>query len=313
VGFSVRQTTDGGYVVTGYTKSFGAGTPDNTNVYLIRTTAFGDTLWTRVYGGSKDDGDWVSDVRQTKDGGYVVATNTRSFGAGRGDVYLIKTDDAGDTLWTRTVGGSDPDWGEAVQQTSDGGYVVFGTTWCFGGDPDVYLVRTDSAGDTLWTRSYGGSYNDWGNSGQLTADGGYVIVGAVMYVVYLVRVDASGEVMWTRTYGGFQEDGYSIQQTADGGYIIAGYTDSFGSGARDVYLIKTDTLGNVGVAEQDPGVPVHGLTRAATFICSLPADVFAFDAMGRRVVNPRSGIYFVRDEGRGAGGAGRTRKVVLQR
>jgi len=296
-GYSVQQTTDGGYIIAGYTESFGAGDSD---VYLVKTDSSGDTLWTRTYGGSRDDqgysvqqtsdggyiiagytfsfpgyedvylvktdssghtlwtstygGDWRDEgfsVQQTSDGGYIIAGLTYSFGAGPSDVYLVKTDSSGNTLWTRTYGGSDHDWGRSVQQTSDGGYIIAGWTMSFGvGRNDDYLVKTDSSGDTLWTRSHGGIYYDAGESVQQTSDGGYIIAGSTYSFgagnddVYLVKTHVSGTLLWIHTYGGSDWDrGYSVQQTSDGGYIVAGYTMSFGAGYQDVYLVKTGFAG----------------------------------------------------------------------
>ena len=247
-GYSVQQTTDGGYIVAGVTKSFGAGEND---VYLVKTDAEGDTLWTRTYGGSDDDYCWS--VQQTTDGGYVIAGFTYSFGAGSCDAHLIKTDTNGDTLWTHTYGGSESDYSQSVQQTTDGGYIIAGFTSSFGaGSNDYYLVKTDANGDTLWTRTYGGSGRDDGYSVQQTTDGGYIIVGwtqsfgAGMNDVYLVKTDADGNSLWTRTYGGSANDcGWFVQQTSDGGYIIAGETASSGAGSSDYYLVKTDANGDI--------------------------------------------------------------------
>jgi hypothetical protein len=241
-GESVRQTSDGGYIVAGFTSSFGAGGLD---VYLIKTNASGDTLWTRVLGGTSEA--YANSVQQTSDGGYVIA------GVIFGHVYLIKTNSSGDTLWTRIYGGANLDEGYSVQQTSDGGYIVAGDTRSFGaGGADVYLIKTNASGDTLWTRTYGGTSDDQGYSVQQTSDGGYIIAGTTESFgaggldVYLIKTNASGDTLWTRTYGGTKFDcGYSVQQTSDGGYVVAGYTYSFGAGGSDVYLIKTDANGNV--------------------------------------------------------------------
>jgi hypothetical protein len=246
-GFSVQQTVDGGYVIAGLTWSFGAGSYD---VYIIKTNANGDTAWTRAYGGINADEGFA--VSQTADGGYVIAGLTGSFGAGSDDVYLIKTNAQGDTMWVRAFGGTDFDWGEDVRQTSDGGYIIAGTTVSFSaGRDDVYLIKTDAQGDTLWTRTVGGTYNEHGYSIRQTTDGGYVVAGctesygAGIEDVYLIKTDVNGDTLWTRTYGGADVDwAHSVQQTSDGGYVITGTTDSYGAGGPDVYLVKTDSSGD---------------------------------------------------------------------
>ena len=245
---SAQQTSDGGYVVAGYTNSYGAG---GYNVWLVKTNASGDTVWTRTYGGSLDD--VGLSVQQTSDGGYIVTGWTNSFGAGKYDVWLIKTNASGDTLWTRTYGGTGMDEGESVQQTSDGGYIVAGYTNSFGaGIGDVYLIKTNASGDTLWTRTYGGARDDWGYSVRQTSDGGYIVAGTTLsfgaggYDAYLIKTNPSGDTLWTRTFGGAGDDeGHSVQQTSDGGYVIAGSTNSFGAGGYDAYLIKTNASGGI--------------------------------------------------------------------
>ncbi len=246
-GYSVQETSDGGFIVAGQTESFGAGESD---LYLVKSNSSGDTLWTRAYGA--DSSDYGYSVQQTSDSGYIVAGVTGSFGAGGYDVWLLKTDSSGDTLWTHTYGGSGSDWGESVQQTSDSGYIIAGVTGSFGaGAYDVWLVKTNSSGDTLWTHTYGGGNNDNGYCVQQTSDSGYIVAGvtgsfgAGGYDVWLLKTDASGDTLWSRTYGGSSNDyGYSVQQTPDGGYVIAGYSLSFGAGAEDVWLLKTDASGD---------------------------------------------------------------------
>ncbi len=188
--YSVVQAADGGFIVAGETNSFGAG---YTDVYLVRTDAYGDTLWTAVLGGTSYD--WGHSVAQTADGGFIVAGLTQSFGAGETDVYLIRTDAAGDTLWTKTYGGTAYDNGCSVAQTADGGYIVAGYTRSFGaGRYDVYLIRIDAAGDTLWIKTYGGTISDFGNSVAQTSDGGYIVFGSTGSFaaggsdVYLIRL-----------------------------------------------------------------------------------------------------------------------------
>jgi hypothetical protein len=242
-GSSVQQTIDGGYIITGGTTSFGAGEGD---VWLIKTDASGDTLWTKTFGGS--DSEHGYSVQQTTDGGYIITGLTGSFGVDEWDwdVWLIKTDASGDTLWTNIFGGDDWDWGTSVQQTTDGGYIITGRTTSFGaGQQDVWLIKTDASGDTLWTKTFGGSLGDGGFSVQQTTDGGYIITGNTLGDVWLIKTDASGDTLWTKTFGGSDSEwGNSVQQTTDGGYIITGVTGSFGAGSEDVWLINTDASGD---------------------------------------------------------------------
>ncbi len=229
----------------------------------------GQITFQKIYGGNGSN--HCQDIHQTVDGGYIIAGYTSSFGAGGYDVYLIKIDSIGDTLWTKTFGGLGDDVGNAVQQTIDGGFIIEGSTSSFGGgEVDVYLIKTDSNGDTLWTKTYGGPVAETGYSAQQTIDGGYIIAGETNSNngnnrdVYLVKTDSFGNAIWAKTYDIASDDwGYSVQQTADRGYIITGYTSLNGN---DVLLIKTDSLGEIlwsktyGGSNDDQGCSVKQTT-----------------------------------------------------
>ena len=244
-GYSVQQTQDGGYIITGRTESFGNGEGD---VYLIKTDGSGNELWNKTFGGTSND--YGHSVQQTQDGGYIITGSTSSFGNFGYDVWLIKTDGSGNEQWNQTFGGTNS---YSVQQTQDGGYIITGSTQSFVGvDYDVYLIKTDGSGNELWTKTFGETSNDFGLSVQQTSDGGYIMTGPTRSFgngnndFWLIKTDENGIEQWTKTFGGTDEDlGQSVQQTQDGGYIITGMTSSFGNGSLDVYVIKTNQFGNI--------------------------------------------------------------------
>ena len=194
-GYCVRQTSDGGYIIVGYTQSFGVGEKD---VYLIKIDSLGNTTWTRTYGGIYDD--YCFSVAQTFDGGYIIAGWTKSFGIGIPDfanVYLLRLHSEGDTIWTRTYGGSLHDFANSVAQTSDSGFVVAGGTISFGWQ-SLYVIRLNSDGDTIWTRSY--AEESKGNSIACLFDDEFIVTGFLYgsrYDVFIRRFNLDGDTLWT--------------------------------------------------------------------------------------------------------------------
>ena len=225
-GYCVEQTSDGGYVVTGYYhKYWEAGGEHHTiqGACLIKTTANGTFEWMKVFDASNDD--IGRSVRQTSDGGYII---TGTYTGDERDVWLIKTDSVGNMEWNTTFGGEDDDFGYSVEQTTDGGYIVAGSTSSYGYGDNIWLIKTDSKGNKEWDRVFGqGGYQN-GRSVQQTIDGGYIVGGD-----WFVKTDSEGNEEWIK-----EIEGEDVRQTSDGGYIIAG-------SGYDIKLIKTDLEGNV--------------------------------------------------------------------
>ncbi|MEO0257414.1 MAG: hypothetical protein ABIM74_09005, partial [candidate division WOR-3 bacterium] len=170
---SITQTSDGGYAVAGYTPSFGAGYVD---FFVLKLNSNGSLAWAGTFGGTNYD--WALSITQTSDGGYAVAGETKSFGAGNQDFLVLKLNPDGSLAWARTFGRIGDDWAESITQTSDGGYAVAGATHSFGaGDYDFLVLKLNPDGSLAWARTFGGTNYDWALSITQTSDGGYAVAG----------------------------------------------------------------------------------------------------------------------------------------
>jgi hypothetical protein len=171
--YGLVQTVDGGYALAGYTGSYGAGIWD---FWLVKTGSSGNMQWNRTYGGVGFEEAYA--LVQTSDGGYALAGLTESFGAGSQDFWLVKTDGSGNAQWNRTYGGTGGDGARSLIQTGDGGYALAGVTIPLGsGYTDAYLVKTDSAGNMQWNKTYGGSVFDEAYALVQASDGRYALAG----------------------------------------------------------------------------------------------------------------------------------------
>jgi predicted secreted protein len=195
-GSSVQQTDDGGYIV--------AGDSSKENILLIKTDSLGSKQWEKIFGGLQVDGTNVnanSRVLQTSDGGYIIDSYTSQNGFGGMDLWLIRTDAAGNEIWSKTFGGKGDDFGTAIQQTSDGGYIVAGHTSSYGaGGTDLWMIKTDAAGNEIWSRTFGGKGDDFGTAVQQTTDGSYIMTGRTSSYgaggmdLWMIKTDANGSI-----------------------------------------------------------------------------------------------------------------------
>jgi photosystem II stability/assembly factor-like uncharacterized protein len=329
-GRSVQQTFDGGYIVAGH----------RNGIWILRTDSLGDTLWTRTYDAPYSDichsvvettdsgfafvwdqqagmlcyirfvkldvnGNflWVKDfgqghgysLQQTSDDGFIIAGDDYS------GIYLIRTDDMGDTIWTKNYGDGSVH-ARSIRQTFDGGYVVTGDK-----GNDVFLMKADNMGDSTWTRTYGGDSIDRAKSVWQTADSGYFITGLTQsfgmgnWDFYLIKTNSNGDVIWTKILGGVNSDvGWQGQQTYDGDYVITGYTASFGSGCEDLWLMKIGTAGDISEKASVVSANINTVSIISGPLV-LPRDKYCkvFDIMGRVVLPDKiePGIYFLEIDG----------------
>ncbi|CAN5483000.1 hypothetical protein BH11BAC1_BH11BAC1_09190 [soil metagenome] len=236
--YSVQQTFDGGYILLGE-----EGYHDR--IYLIRTNAIGDTLWAKVFSWGVFS-DYGLCVKQTTDSGFIISGTT--FLVGGNQMCAIKTNSFGDTLWTRVFKTNGSPWASNIEQTFDGGFIMVGTTLTTSFSDDVYCIRLNSLGDTLWTKSYGGIGNDIGSCIRQTQDSGFIIVGASSsfgssindYDLYLLKTNASGDTLWTRTLGdtASTQGGNFVSMTKDSSFIVCG------SSRQNILLCKVNLNGD---------------------------------------------------------------------
>ena len=250
-GYAVTQTQDEGFVVVGYTTSFGSGLKD---VYVIKLGSAGEKLWEKTYGGA--DVDVGKAVCEMSDGALMICGYTKSFGNGEEDVYLIKLSSGGDELWSTTFGRNRSEMATSICQTTDGNVVIAGATGSepfSSGNMDFYIIKIDMDGNQLWEKAHGNSISahpyDWGNSVFKKSDGGFIIAGnsdiRSPLDVYVVSTDGDGNRLWQKNYGErFYDYAISIKETKDGGFLICGAKKNNVTEDKNVYVIKTDSAGN---------------------------------------------------------------------
>jgi hypothetical protein len=291
----IQKTTDGGYIVAGMSQSSTSGDVTATNhgffdYWVVKLDVSGNISWNKLLGGSNDDE--PSCIQQTADGGYIVAGSTLSSASGdvtgtnHGvdfDYWIVKLDALGNIIWNKLLGGNDLDVLSGIQQTTDGGYIVAGTSASSAngdvsgtnhgitGTGDCWIIKLDAAGNITWNKLLGGSADDVATSIQQTTDGGYIVAGyssssasgnvtaanhgpSPSTDYWIIKLDAGGNITWNKLLGGNNnERANCIQQTTDGGYIAIGFSGSSANGnvtgtnhgSYDYWIVKLDASGNI--------------------------------------------------------------------
>jgi uncharacterized repeat protein (TIGR01451 family) len=278
---SIQQTNDGNYICAGNTESNVydvSGNHGSTDFWVVKLSSTGNIIWQKCLGGSSGDG--ASSIFQTFDNGYIVLGTTQSNDGdvsgyyGNIDIWVVKLDPSGNIQWQKTIGGTGGDYAGSIKQTSDGGYILVGSTNSNNGDvsglhgsiEDIWVVKLDSSGSIQWQKTLGGSDYEYGSDIEQAIDGGYIVVGNTIstdgdvtglhslyyWDYWIVKLDSTGNIQWQKVLGGTNDDyAYSIDLTIDRGYIIAGYSDSedgdvtHNYGSSDFWIVKTDSIGNI--------------------------------------------------------------------
>ena len=242
-GHSVLQNMDSNFVVL--------GSVDN-DILLMEADNKGQVIWSQSYGGSQGL-DEAHHIKQTNDGGYVISGSTESYGFGGSDIWLIKSGPNGLIEWNTYIGTEHNEKGGQVIQTEDGGFLVIGNLINEQEqDSDVWLIKTNSQGDSIWTKSYGGDGDEFGSDIIKIENNGYILLGSTSSYgnsdldILMIKIDDEGEEQWVRNYGiGSDDIGQAIVQTRDGGYMVQFLVESYGYGNLATGLMKLNSEGDV--------------------------------------------------------------------
>jgi predicted secreted protein len=248
---SVNQTSDGGYIVAGYTTSFGAGGRD---VWVMKLDSAGSVQFQKAFGGTADDE--ADSVVQTSDGGFVVGGYAQSFGPGDNQAWVLKLDASLNVLSQKNYSGTGAGEVFSISETTDGGILAAGfeaATSATAAGANFWLLKLDASGAVQLQESIGGDGNEGSFGAQETPDGGYILAGpsssfgGAGFHAWIVKVSSSGAIEFQKSIGGSSDDDElgSIHHLPGGGYMTSGYTNSFGAGADDLWLLKLDEVGNI--------------------------------------------------------------------
>ncbi len=275
---AIQKTSDGGYIVIGTTTSSDinlSGIDGDGDYFIVKISTSGVVEWQKALGGTSNE--MGLNIVQTTDGGYILAGQTNSNDGnvsgnhGNGDAWVVKLSNSGNMEWQKCFGGTANDFASSIQQTSDNGFILAGTTGSNDGNVsgnhgsvDAWVVKLSSSGNLEWQKSLGGTFEDHAKSIKQTQNGGYILTGYTVSIdgdvtgsngginAWVVKLSLLGDIQWQKTFGGTSYDyAYSIQLATDGGYIIAGYTQSNDGdvsgyhGVGDVWVVKLSNIGMI--------------------------------------------------------------------
>ena len=277
LGYAVRQTADGGYILMGGSESadgdLSGCSITEYDYWIIKLYSSGAIQWSTCLGGSSYNVGWS--VQQTADMSYIAVGVSYSNDLqvtgnhGGADYWVVKVSSSGSLVWEKSLGGSGSDQGKCIQQTADGGYIVAGSSMSNDsqvtgnhGGVDYWVVKLNDTGAIQWQKSLGGSGEDDGKFVRQTFDGGYIVAGGSNstdsqvtgnhggFDFWIVKLDSAGSVQWQRSCGGTGDEwAYSVEQTLDSGYIISGGSSSADGdvtgnhGSNDYWVLKLSKSG----------------------------------------------------------------------
>ena len=248
VPYAVTVAPNGDIVVAGYTYSFGAGGVD---FWVLRLDEDGNIKWQKAYGGSSDE--VATAIAIAPNGDIIVAGYTYSFGAGGVDFWVLRLDEEGNVKWQKAYGGGNVDTLNAVTIAENGDIIVVGETYSFGvGERDILVLRLDENGNIKWQKAYGGNGEDLALTVTIAPNGDIIVAGetesfgAGRYDVIVLRLDENGNIKWQKAYGGSSDDrANAVTVAPNGDIVVVGYTNSFGAGGVDFWVLRLDEEGNV--------------------------------------------------------------------
>ena len=305
---SMQQTADGGFIVAGSTNS--SGVPGTPHAWVLKLDSLGNVVWQKTYGGTGPDS--ANSVRQTTDGGFILAGGLTNSSSGIQQGWVFKLDSMGGMVWQKTYFGGLPL--DTIWQSSDSGFIVAGTGQiscfgCFAGMFGEWVVKLDPLGNISWQKVFSLGISNHASSVRQTSDGGFIVAGRVKgccspgnadnWDALIFKLNATGGLVWQKTYGGPDYDeARSIQLTSDGGFIVAGAASGWGAHGpcspfpcTHDWVFKLDSVGNVIWQKAYGGSAIEnafsvGLTSDGGYIVvgttSSPggAWIFKLDAVG---------------------------------